>query len=118
MVMVIIAILAAVAIPKFVDLSSQASNAALQGVAGSLSTASAVNYAARKAGNTTGTVAIADCGDVKNALQGGLPTGTNGYTITALPITATQITNATPITCTVTQANGGATASFTAVGIN
>lgn len=117
MVIVILAVLAAVAIPKFVDLGSDAKTAALNGVAGSLTSASAVNYASRKVNSTYG-VAIANCTDVASALQGGLPTGTNGYTITARTITATEITNATPITCTVTQTATGTTASFTATGIN
>ncbi len=46
MVIVILGILAAVAIPKFVDLSSDAKQAALNGTAGALSSAAAVNYAA------------------------------------------------------------------------
>lgn len=46
MVIVILGILAAVAIPKFVDLSGDARTAATQGVAGSLASASAINYSA------------------------------------------------------------------------
>ena len=46
MVIVILGVLAAVAIPKFVDLAGDARLAATQGVAGSLSSASAINYAA------------------------------------------------------------------------
>lgn len=45
MVIVILGVLAAVAIPKFVDLSGDARAAATQGVAGALSSASAINYA-------------------------------------------------------------------------
>jgi MSHA pilin protein MshA len=46
MVIVILGILAAVAIPKFVDLKGDAAQAAVSGIAGSLSSASEVNYAA------------------------------------------------------------------------
>ena len=53
MVIVIIGVLAAVAVPKFVDLSGDARNAAAQGVAGSISSGSAINYGAKMAGNTT-----------------------------------------------------------------
>lgn len=50
MVIVILGILAAVALPKFVDLSSQAQSAAVQGVAGAISSGSAANFAAKKVG--------------------------------------------------------------------
>ena len=52
MVIVLIGVLAAVAIPKFVDLGSDARAAALAGVAGGLSSAAAINYAARKANSS------------------------------------------------------------------
>ncbi|MEK8048069.1 pilin [Ideonella margarita] len=114
MVIVILAVLAAVAIPKFVDLGADAKAAALSGVAGSLTSAASVNYAARKV-NTANGVTVTDCDNVKNALQGGLPTG---YTITARTITAGEITAGTAISCTLTQTSTSATATFTAVGIN
>jgi MSHA pilin protein MshA len=108
MVMVIIAILAAVAIPKFIDLSTQANTAALNGVAGALTSASAVNYAARKASSSNGN-AVANCTDVATSLQGGLP---SGYVITSAAIAA----NASAL-CTVTQSSTTNTANFTATGI-
>lgn len=52
-VIVILGILAATALPKFVDLSDKASQAAVDGVAGALSSASGINYAAAKAGATS-----------------------------------------------------------------
>jgi prepilin-type N-terminal cleavage/methylation domain-containing protein len=106
MVIVIIGILAAVAIPKFVDLSGEANQAAVNGVAGGLSSASAVNYAAKKAGNASA-VNLVDCGGTGALLQGGLPTG---YAITAGALTADTTT-----TCTVT-GQGSKTATFTATG--
>lgn len=109
MVIVILGVLAAVAIPRYIDLQSDARAAALQGVAGSLSSAAAVNYAARSVNNTKG-VAINNCTAVPNALQGGLP---SGYTITAAAVTAGNSVN-----CTLTQTQGGATATFVAIGIN
>lgn len=56
-VIVILGILAAVALPKFVDLSGDARNAAAAGVAGAISSGSAVNYATYSArgGVTTAT---------------------------------------------------------------
>ncbi len=44
MVIVILGILAAVAMPKFVDLSNDARTAAVQGAAGALSSAAVINY--------------------------------------------------------------------------
>ncbi len=108
MVIVILGVLAAVAIPKYIDLQSDARTAAVNGVAGSLSSAAAVNYAARSANSSKG-VAIANCTDVANALQGGLP---SGYTITAAAVAA----GATKTDCSV--AANGTSAAFTAIGIN
>ena len=109
MVIVIIGILAAIAIPKFVDLSGEANQAAVNGVAGALSSAAAINYAARKAGNSSG-VALANCSGVAALLQGGaLPTG---YTITAAAIVA-EATAA----CTLT-GQGSKTSTFSATGVS
>lgn len=49
MVIVILGILAAVALPRFVNLSADAQRAAIRGAAGALSSASAVNYATASA---------------------------------------------------------------------
>lgn len=59
----IIGILAAVAIPKYADLSTQAKTAALQGVGGAIASASATNYAAVKAG-VSGTSSKLTCGAI------------------------------------------------------
>lgn len=110
MVIVILGVLAAVALPKFVSVDAEAKAAALAGVAGSLSSASAINYAGRKVSTSKG-VPVANCTDVANALQGGLPTG---YTITPAAITADNT-----VSCTLTQTINGvaATASFSATGV-
>ncbi|MGK0674753.1 MAG: type II secretion system protein [Halothiobacillaceae bacterium] len=55
-VIVILGILAAVAVPKFVDLSRDASTAAAEGVAASITSASVINFAARRAGNLSAIV--------------------------------------------------------------
>lgn len=107
MVIVIIGVLAAVAIPKFVDLGSDARTAAVNGVAGALSSASAINYASRKAKSTYGN-AVANCTDVATSLQGGLPVG---YTIATLAVLPDASAN-----CTVNGPNS-ASGSFTAIGI-
>ena len=104
MVIVILGILAAVAIPKFIDLSTDAKVAAASGVAGALSSASAINYAARSISatnpNTTAVAAsAAGCAAIAGNLQGGLP---SGYTL-----------GGSAPNCTV--GNGAATPSFTAI---
>ena len=87
-VIVILGILAATALPKFVDLSSEAETAATQGVSGALASGSSINYAAYKATNgskgapVTGADNAAVCvpATATAVMQGGLPTG---YAVTA-----------------------------------
>ncbi len=54
MVIVILGVLAAVALPRFVDLGSDARTAAVQGAAGALSSAGAINFATFSARGTGG----------------------------------------------------------------
>jgi MSHA pilin protein MshA len=95
-VIVILGILAATALPKFIDLSSQARLAAVQGVAAAATSGYAINYGARKASSANasainGTQA-AICASSSTApalgsvMTGGLPTG---YSVT----TGTTATN-------------------------
>jgi len=106
-VIIILGLLAAVAVPKFIDLSTDAKTAATNSVAASLSAANAVNYASRKENATKG-VPIANCTDMSTALQGGLPTG---YTITAGAVAVD-----TTVSCTLTGPSS-ITATFSATGI-
>jgi prepilin-type N-terminal cleavage/methylation domain-containing protein len=106
MVIVILGVLAATALPKFIDLSSDANTAALTGVTGSISSASAVNYAGRKARSTNG-VAVTNCSNASSLLQGGLP---SGYSVTAAAI-AVDVT----ASCTVTGPSGTGTAQVTGI---
>ena len=76
MVIVILGVLAAVAIPKFVDLSTDAQVAATQGVAAAIASASAINYAARKANAGKGEP-VTRCTDASTLLSGGLPSEYN-----------------------------------------
>ena len=81
MVIVILGVLSAVALPKFVDLSADAQIAATQSVAGALTSASAINYAARKVDATKGSP-ITTCAGASVLLSGGvLPTGYNLGTV-------------------------------------
>ena len=109
MVIVILGVLAATALPKFVDLKTDARQAALDGVRGALSSAAAINYAARSANVAKGNV-VANCTDVATSMQGGLPAD---YAITAAAVAA----NASA-TCTVsTVSTPVLTGTFTAIGI-
>ena len=111
MVIVILGVLAAVAIPKFVDLKGDAVTAATQGVGGALSSAAAINYASRSANVARGN-AVANCTDVATSMQGGLPAG---YTITSAAVAAGASATCTLTNTTVTP---NVTTTFTAIGIS
>lgn len=108
-VIVILGVLAAVAIPKFIDLKTEAEAAALKGVAGAMGSAMAVNYAGRSAAPTKG-AAVANCSDIATILDGGIPAG---YTVAALALVV-----GTPASCTVTQTATSDTATFIGIAIN
>ena len=104
MVIVILGTLAAIAFPRFVDLSSEAENAALESVAASMGSASAMNYAVRVASERVKGFPVANCTDVVNLLEGGLPTG---YAVNAQAVTA-----GTTASCSVIQASSNTQALF------
>jgi MSHA pilin protein MshA len=111
MVIVILGVLAAVAVPKYVDLKTDAAKAAVDGVAGALSSASAINYAARSIKSTNG-IAIATCGTVATLLAGGaLPTGYTDNTTATFTTTSGSVN-----TCFLT-GGSGQTANYTAIAI-
>ena len=103
-VIVILGILAATALPKFIDLRTDAELAAVQGVAGGLSSATAVNYAGYIL-SKTGSIAVTSCTNAEATLQGG---GASGYTIAA----GSACSNGAG-TCLVTKTGG--TSSISAV---
>jgi MSHA pilin protein MshA len=106
-VIAILGILAAVAIPKLFNITGDAQTAATSGVAGALGSASSENYAVRSEKSTNGQ-AVANCTDVGSLLQGGLP---SGYTITSAAVAAGATAS-----CTVTGPSS-TTATFSAIGI-
>jgi MSHA pilin protein MshA len=85
-VIVILGILAATALPKFVDLSTEAGNAATQGVAGALASASAANYAAKAAGKT-GMVGVSSVNVCTTAIFNAL---VNGVTFSGTAASSTS----------------------------
>jgi MSHA pilin protein MshA len=111
-VIVILGILAAVALPKFFDVQTDAANAAAKGVAGALASGSAVNYGARLAkGATTGLVVMtAGVNACTAATLQSLLTGSAvpaGFTIAG---TFNPAANGDTGTCTVTSTASGASA--------
>lgn len=105
-VIVLLGILAAVAVPRFIDLSEEASQAAVEGVAGALSSGSAINYAAFKAGSTDFS-SVNDCEDVAGTIEGDLPAG--------YQISEASVTVDTAVECTLTGPDNH-TATFQAIG--
>ena len=112
MVIVILGILAAIAIPKFIDLSTQANAAALQGVVGAVESASAINYAAADAGSPSATsTAGAACSTLLEGTPSILqqPLDSTKYTVTGT-VSSTVGANSP---CTITQtASGNATSAY------
>jgi MSHA pilin protein MshA len=101
-VIVILGVLAATALPKFIDLRSDAQQAAVDGVAGAAASAMNLNYSGCVLTNhavTPNKCARVDaCDDIVGQLQGGVP---NGYAIAASGAVMTA-TNGATAECKVT----------------
>jgi MSHA pilin protein MshA len=120
-VIIILGVLAAVAVPKFVDLSVDAHNAAARGVAGAIASGSSVNFAAKSAGNATA-VTMNAANVCTTALLGNF---VNGVTLqTTAPTTDDQFQvsgtgdcsgTATSVSCTITPRGTGVTAATATV---
>lgn len=125
-VIVILGILAATALPKFVSIQSDAQYAAVQGVAGAVSSAFAVNYAANLANSAKGVsvtgaaLAISSViGSVMNG--GGLPAGYSVSANAALISCSTGVSagSTNPVTITnssFTAGSNSATATLICTG--
>ena len=120
MVIVILGVLAAVALPKFVDLKTDAAQAAVNGVAGGVSSAAAINYSVCSARGVAGVgctrlnAATAGATLVAGAMTPAtLPTG---ITITTdQTCAAIAAGTAVTITLTSTQATPSVTANATVI---
>jgi MSHA pilin protein MshA len=110
-VIVIIGLLAVFALPRFVNLNNDASQSATNSVAAALNTATAINYAKRKANSAVGT-AFLNCTTAQNLLPGGaIP---SGYSITNL-----SMADGSETICTVTNTSvSGMSATFVGLGIS
>jgi MSHA pilin protein MshA len=90
-IIVIIGILAAVAIPTYVDLTTEARNGVAKGVLGSLRSANSLVFAKQLIGNTTGTYPMTSV--VNNVqVQGGVAFGAPGTNTVLATISGTNYT--------------------------
>lgn len=129
MIIVILGILAAVAIPRFIDLSGNAQTAAVQGVASSLASASASNYSDCNALGHVPTankcITVMKCSDISSVITPPLVLGAAGapmantYNLAADTVVAA---NGTEATCTLQYLKSGmpyiASYTITGAGIN
>lgn len=106
-VIVIIGILAVIAIPRYIDLTTTSRQNSTESVAAALASASAENFAKRTANGALGST-VANCTAIGALLPTGLPAG---YVISSL-----AIANGAAATCTLT-GTGGTTATFRGLGI-
>jgi MSHA pilin protein MshA len=118
-VIIILGVLAAVAVPKFIDLSVDAHNAAAKGVAGAIASGTSINYAAKSAGNAAAS-AVSAANVCTAAILQPMLTGTSVTLTASAPAADDQFqiggtgdcsTAATSVTCTVTPKGTGVTAA-------
>ena len=112
-VIVILGILAATALPKFIDMRKDAQDSALAGVTGAAASAHNLNFSGCALTNNVASIAapikcikVSNCSDTGGLMQGGLPTG---YTMTAAALgTGAAGSNGITASCTVTPPTGTA----------
>ena len=116
-VIVILGILAATALPKFIDMRSDAQDASVKGVAGAAAAAMNLNFSGCSLTNHVVTankcVTVTSCANTAALLQGGLPTG---YSVAASGA-ALVATNGNTAVCSVSGGTGTGvkTADFNAI---
>lgn len=119
-VIVILGVLAATALPKFINMRGDAEQAAVDGVAGASSSAMNLNYSGCALTSNVVTankcVAVSTCAGVTSILQGGLPAA---YTAApnAAGVDVGTSNNNTPL-CKVTKTVGATTYTATFTGIS
>jgi MSHA pilin protein MshA len=122
-VIVILGILAAVALPKFIDLTNEALDASTQGVAGALSSSAAINYGAFAANSSkSGLTRLNQANVCDNTILTPLITGmtlgtaTNGttYSISGTGACNGGSAGGSTVSCVVSGSKGSTTRSATA----
>jgi prepilin-type N-terminal cleavage/methylation domain-containing protein len=115
-VITILGILAAVALPKFFDIQNDARRAGAQGVAGAVASGAALNYAqylAKGSVNTGNVTAVTTCtaAGLQNLFQGS--TFPSGYTVSGAAGASTGLSG----TCTILAMDGTTTVSGSEVAV-
>ena len=120
-VITILGILAAVALPRFFDIQNDARRASAQGVAGAVASGAAINYGARLASGVTvgagSATVVNECTTavLGRVLTGGFPQdivlGTGGTL-------ATTLTNGQTGTCDFYHSAGGTTTTVTIIAVS
>ena len=125
-VIVILGILAATALPRFIDFQDDAVRAAVQGVAGGVSSASSVNYAGRAMNkdvnpdNLVGNASdICTSTNLGSMLTTGWPASGGTYSVTARanPGDPTSCVNGGSVVCTITLTPTAGTARSADAGV-
>lgn len=117
-VIVILGILAATALPRFINMSDAAEEAVAQGVAANIASGMALNYAAAIADDAgldmtaTPPVVVDNCDDGALVLQGGFPDPAADWSIASVALATTGAT----ATCTVSNSVTGKSATFQGIG--
>lgn len=116
-VIVILGILAATALPRFIDMRGEARQAAADGVAGAAASAMTLNFSGCSLTNdvvtTSKCIKVDNCNKAGLLLQPGLPAG---YTVADTPLSGAPLpTNGATASCTVS-GPGGLTRNFTGIG--
>ena len=120
-VIIILGVLAAVAVPKFVDLSVDAHNASAKGVAGAIASGGSINFAAKMAGNASA-VAVSSATTCTIGVLQPLLTGTGSKLVASAPAADDEFQvgvgtglpqdcsgTATSVACTITPKGTGVT---------
>jgi MSHA pilin protein MshA len=117
-VIVILGILAATALPKFIDMRGNAQTAAVAGVAGAAGSAMNVNFSGCAVMNNVATankcITVNTCAGVTNLMQGGMPTG---YTVAPAGTELTAV-NGNTQSCVVTATGSSPVASAAFSGVS
>jgi MSHA pilin protein MshA len=117
-VITILGILAAVALPKFFDVQTDAQTAATQGIAGAVASGTAINYGARlaKGSITAGVVSVSACttASLGGVLLGGFPAN---YTVADSGFNAAATVNGATGTCTIAPTGGGVTVTVSVIAV-
>ena len=117
-VITILGILAAVALPRFFDIQNDARRASAQGVAGAVASGAAINYGARLAqaslGGTATILNSCTTAVLSRVLTGGFP---NDIIASAGTLTTTM-TNGQSGTCDFYHSAGGATTTVTIIAVS